>query len=102
MFGSPIIDVAIGMAFIYLLLSLIASALQEILASFLQSRAANLQRGLRSLFSNDKFNSPTPLLNLIYGHGLVRGLYQDPDKDLDARGQVEQIPAYDLEGSGLG
>lgn len=81
MFGSPIIDVAIGMAFIYLLLSLIASALQEILASFLQSRAANLQRGLRSLFSNDKFNSPTPLLNLIYGHGLVRGLYQDPDKD---------------------
>jgi hypothetical protein len=81
MFGSPILDVAIGMAFIFLLLSLIASALQEILASFLQSRAASLQRGLRSLFSNDKFNSPTPLLTLIYDHGLVRGLYQDPEKD---------------------
>jgi hypothetical protein len=90
MLGSPILDVAIGMAFIYLLLSLIASALQEILASFLQARAANLQRGLRSLFSNDKFNSDTTLLGLIYDHGLVRGLYQDPDKDYLSNGQASR------------
>jgi hypothetical protein len=91
MLGSPILDVAIGMAFIYLLLSLIASALQEILASFLQARAANLQRGLRSLFSNDKFNSDSTLLELIYDHGLVRGLYQDPDKDYFSNGKATKV-----------
>lgn len=42
MFGSVILDVAIGMAFVYLLLSLIASVVQEMLAAFMQLRAANL------------------------------------------------------------
>ena len=37
MLGSPILDLAIGMAFIYLLLSLIASVVQEILATLTQS-----------------------------------------------------------------
>jgi hypothetical protein len=91
MMGSLILEVAIGMMFIYLLLSLVASALQEILSSFLQARAANLQRGLRSLFSNDKFNSETTLLSLIYDHGLVRGLYQDPDKDFLAIGRASKL-----------
>jgi hypothetical protein len=91
MFGSPILDVAIGMAFIYLLLSLIASALQEILASFTQARAANLQRGLRSLFSNDKFTSDTTLVDLIYDHGLIRSLYQDPEKDFIAPTGVRKV-----------
>ncbi len=81
MFGSPILDVAIGMAFLYLLLSLIASAVQEIIASIIQSRSANLQRGLRSLFSGDRFNSAKPLVELLYEHGLIRGLYQDPSRD---------------------
>lgn len=84
MFGSPILDVAIGMAFVYLLLSLIVSAMQEMLASFVQARAANLERGLRSLFSGDQIPIEGELesfVDLIYGHGLVRGLYQDPASD---------------------
>lgn len=51
MFGSVVLDVAIGMAFVYLLLSLIASVVQEMLSAFMQLRPANLERGLRSLFS---------------------------------------------------
>ncbi len=35
MFGSVVLDVAIGMAFVYLFLSLIASAVQELLAAFM-------------------------------------------------------------------
>jgi len=81
MFGSPILDVAIGMALIYLLLSLIASAVQEILASLIQARAANLERGLQSLFSGDSFLGEEKFLDLLYKHGLVRGLYQDPKSD---------------------
>jgi len=81
MFGSVVLDVAIGMAFVYLLLSLIASVVQEMLSAFMQLRPANLQRGLRSLFSGDSLNSEMDLVNCIYDHGLVRGLYSDPKMD---------------------
>jgi hypothetical protein len=81
MFGSVVLDVAIGMAFVYLLMSLIASAVQEMLSAFMQLRAANLQRGLRSLFSGDSIGSTMDLVNSIYNHGLVRGLYLDPPRD---------------------
>jgi hypothetical protein len=81
MFGSVILDVAIGMAFVYLLLSLIASVIQEMLAAFMQLRAANLERGLRSLFSGDSLRAEKDLVDCIYDHGLVRGLYSDPLRD---------------------
>ena len=85
MFGSFILDVAIGMVFIYLLLSLVASGVNEILASIIQSRAANLERGLRSLFSGDSIEAGANLVDNIYNHGLIRGLYPDPEKDLGDR-----------------
>src|SRR5882757_1925723 len=81
MFGSVVLDVAIGMAFVYLLLSLIASVIQEMLAAFMQLRSANLQKGLRSLFSGDSLSAEKDLVDCIYDHGLVRGLYSDPLKD---------------------
>ncbi len=82
MLGSPILDVAIGMAFIYLLLSLIASAVQELLSSLVESRSANLYNGIRSLFSGD-----TQLLKLLYSHGLVAGLYKNPAVDFAGLGR---------------
>ncbi len=91
MLGSPILDLAIGMAFIYLLLSLIASVVQEIIASITQARAANLERGLHSLFSGDPLQltedgKPGKLfVQALYEHGLVRGLYQDPHHDFKGK-----------------
>jgi hypothetical protein len=81
MFGSVVLDVAIGMGFVYLLLSLIASVVQEMLSAFMQLRPANLQRGLRSLFSGNSLTAEMDLVNSIYDHGLVRGLYSDPQMD---------------------
>ncbi len=81
MFGSAILDVAIGMAFLYLLLSLVASALQEVIALVIQARSANLQRGIRSMFSDGTLPSGQPLLQALYNHGLVRSLYQVPGAD---------------------
>jgi hypothetical protein len=81
MFGSVVLDVAIGMAFVYLLLSLIASVVQEMLSAFMQLRPANLQRGLHSLFSGNSLNGEMDLVNSIYDHGLIRGLYSDPQMD---------------------
>jgi len=84
LFGSFILDVAVGMVFIYLLLSLVASGVNEILASIVQSRAANLQRGLHSLFSGDSIEAGSlTLVDNLYNHGLIRGLYPDPVKDLN-------------------
>jgi hypothetical protein len=73
------------MAFVYLLLSLIASIVQEIFAAIIQSRAANLQRGLRSMFSGDSIEAGKTLVDSIYNHGLVRGLYQDPARDFGVK-----------------
>ena len=81
MLGSVVLDLAIGMAFIYLLLSLIVSVLQEMLAALAKSRSAILQRGLNSLFSGDSVVGGKSVVNSIYDHGLIRGLYQDPQKD---------------------
>jgi hypothetical protein len=79
MLGSSILDVAIGMVFIYLLLSLIASAILEALSSIVQARSANLERGIRSLFSGGTLeDDKKSLVDLIYTHGLIRGLYRDP------------------------
>jgi hypothetical protein len=84
MFGSFILDVAVGMVFIYLLLSLVASGINEILASIIQSRAANLERGLRSLFSGDSIAAgAATLVDNLYDHGLIRGLYPDPANDFN-------------------
>ena len=104
MFGSFILDVAIGMVFIYLLLSLVASGVNEILASIVQSRAANLVRGLRSLLSGDSIEAGAlTLVDNIYDHGLVRGLYPDPLKDLNddsALGWVSQAAPVAAEARG--
>jgi hypothetical protein len=83
MLNSAILDVAIGMAFLYLLLSLIASVVQEILATFMQLRPANLQRAMRSLLTGNSIESGRDLVDSIYTHGLVRGLYSDPERDLN-------------------
>jgi hypothetical protein len=47
----------------------------------MQLRAANLEKGLRSLFSGDSLSTEMDLVNSIYDHGLVRGLYSDPKRD---------------------
>ena len=83
MLNSVIVDVAVGMAFFYLLLSLIASVIQEILATFMQLRPANLQRALRSMTSGNSIGAGLDLVDSLYDHGLVRGLYLDPKRDLN-------------------
>ena len=44
MFGSALLDVAIGMVFVFLLLSLICSAFNELLETRLKNRAGDLLR----------------------------------------------------------
>jgi hypothetical protein len=72
MFNSSVIDVAIGLVFVFLLLSLICSAANEILESFLKRRASNLERGIRELVGKDDSN----FIEKLYNHGLINSLYR--------------------------
>ncbi|HEY4379430.1 MAG TPA: hypothetical protein VGN01_03730 [Acidobacteriaceae bacterium] len=86
MFNSTTLEVAIGMAFIYLLLSLFCTAFNEAIAGILGSRAKNLEKGIQSLFSDglkskggEDGGSLVPAITLaqaVYDHGLVQSLYR--------------------------
>jgi hypothetical protein len=72
MFNTSILDVAIGMVFIYLLLSLLCTATNELIELLLKKRATDLERGIRELLDPQK-NSD--IVEKIYNHPLVNGLY---------------------------
>jgi hypothetical protein len=69
MFGSSALEFAIGMAFVYLMLSLAVTALQEGLASIFRRRARTLKSGLNNLLRE------TDLVDKIYSHPLIQSLH---------------------------
>ncbi|SEL09302.1 hypothetical protein [Nitrosovibrio tenuis] len=80
MFGSSILEVAIGVIFVYLLLSLICTAINEAIASLLQKRGKNLFEGIKNLLNDPTF---TGLAQQLYNHGLISSISQhavDPNK----------------------
>ncbi len=72
MFGSTILDVAIGMCLIYLLFSLICSAISELIEGFAKNRAADLERGIRELLSHQ---SGDQAVQKFYDHPLIYSLF---------------------------
>ena len=107
MLNSTILEVAIGMAFVYLLLSLFCTAIREAIAGLLKSRAKNLEKGIESLFteglktlatkdSSGKDVPPLTLTDAIYQHGLVQSLYRSGSgiaKDIQS-GKIDLKPSY--------
>ena len=71
MFGSEILEVAIGLVLVYLVLALICSALSEWIARILALRASTLEDGIRNLLEDPEGNH---LAKKIYDHPLVKGL----------------------------
>ncbi len=72
MFGSAILDVAIGIVFIYIILSMMCSAIREGIEAWLKTRAAYLERGIRELLSDVNTGS---LTKRLYEHPLIDPLY---------------------------
>ena len=56
MLDAGVVDVAIGLAFVYLLLSLICSAFTEWISRIFALRSGNLEEGIRSLLREDSTN----------------------------------------------
>jgi hypothetical protein len=105
--GSAAVDVLIGLAFVYLLFSLFCSAIQEAIAAIWDWRARNLEKALRGLLEDrtagetgsDPSAVATGARNLqnltqkFYGHGLIRGLYQDA-RGITSFGRNKRGPSY--------
>ena len=72
MFGSQILEVAMGMIFIFLLVSVVCSAVREGIEALLKTRAAYLENGIRKLLHD---TPATGLAKSIYGHPLIEGLF---------------------------
>ena len=80
MFGSTVLEIGIGMAFVYLLVSLIVTAANELLASVLGLRASNLWQGLQNLLNDAKDGSSSGLAQQLYNHPLVQKLSKPGQK----------------------
>ena len=50
--GSTLLEVAIGVIFVYLLLSLLCSAFSELIESFVKYRARYLEKGIGKLLND--------------------------------------------------
>ena len=72
MFGSEILDVAIGIVFVFLLVSIICSAIREGIESLLKTRAAYLERGIRELLHDHQGKD---LARSFYHHPIIFSLY---------------------------
>jgi hypothetical protein len=74
--GSAAIDVVIGLGFVFLLLSTVCSAANELLASVLSWRADYLERGVRSMLTGGHAASGHASLDEIFAqvadHPLIR------------------------------
>lgn len=58
MFDHPVVDVALGLALLYSVLSLVASVVKEWISTLLSLRAKNLQKGIGTLIGDDSALKP--------------------------------------------
>src|SRR5262249_51775467 len=58
MFGPQILDIAIGLIFVYLLLALICTTASELLAGLFNRRSRNLFIGIRGLLEDEAVKDP--------------------------------------------
>ena len=111
--GSTALDVAIGLVFTYLVVSLICSALNEGLEASLKNRSKDLERGICEMLTGTssktaaRFLNPEPaagnspettdtprpsdIVQAIYDHPLISGLFKGNYQTAKSRGE---LPSY--------
>ncbi len=72
MFGSEMLEIGIGVIFVFLLVSLICTAVREGIEAWLNTRAAYLEHGIRELLHDTSANG---LARALYEHPMVYSLY---------------------------
>jgi hypothetical protein len=97
-FGSPVVEIAIGLVVTYLGLSLVCTALNELIAAYTRGRAIDLERGIRNLLDGTSqfpqrwwqrvFDAhgkganakTTPWSDAFFKHQLINALSKDNEK----------------------
>src|SRR6266853_4057412 len=74
-----LLDTAIGLSFVFLLFSLVITALNELLLSFFDRRAAFLKEGITQLLGNHG-----PTIESFFRHGLIDSFSR----------RVDSFPSY--------
>ena len=87
-----IINITIGSIFIFLILSLLAAEIQELIATILQWRAVHLKRSIEILLGSGE---PTPrdqdikkveeIVNDLYDNPLIKNINQEAKKGVEAQ-----------------
>jgi hypothetical protein len=70
------LNVAIGIIFVFLLLSLICSAINEVIENFLKKRASDLEQGICQLLQPKDAATGDMLLKKFYSNPFIHSLYQ--------------------------
>ena len=83
---TPALEFAISMAFVYLLLSALSSAIQEFVANLMKWRANTLEAGITQLLGDEN------LKEAIYAHPLIQGMLRPQWLRKGATGVLR--PAY--------
>ena len=97
MFGSNVLDIAIGLIMVFILMGTICTAIREFIEAKLKTRAAYLEQGIRQLL-NDK--NGDGIASALYNHPLIYGLFngeykpgtQNGNPDMLAKGK--NLPSY--------
>lgn len=76
-----VLDIALGLIFIYLILSLLASEIQELLATILQWRAIHLRKSIEILLTGGEntaeVESIKEIVDELYNNPLIKNLNQE-------------------------
>lgn len=89
MFGSAALEVALGLIFVYLVLSLVCSALNETISSMFAWRAKFLRRGIANLLEPTDERRGLELAGELYGHPLLNALIRP-----FSEGKKARYPSY--------
>lgn len=99
MFGSEILEVAIGIIFVYILVAIICSSIREGIEAWVKTRAAFLEQGLRDLLHDRageglaKNIYDHPLISSLFSGEYTRGLEKRPRLIADGKSLPSYIPA---------
>lgn len=77
MFGSSMLDVAFGLVFVYLLLSIICTAANEIIAGLFRLRSGSLKQGIKEILAQQGVDG---LADRFYDHPLIKSLSKGTKK----------------------
>jgi hypothetical protein len=89
-FGSEILDVAIGLILIFLLLSLVCSSVKEAIETVFKYRARDLEHGIREMFGDI---GRKDLIPKFYRNPLINGLFKGHYNPNNIRNLPSYIPS---------